>query len=711
MIKLSNISKSFGEKVVLKNLNYCFDRTNTIYTILGESGAGKTTLLNILYGIEQSYTGKYTLDEIIVNDLTSRDWDDIRNKEIGIVFQDYKLLEDLTVFENLDYTYFLNAEDKLTRINDVLEIVSLKKETNQKVRDLSGGQKQRLAIGRAILNNPKIILLDEPTGNLDDINAKNVIQYIQKIKKGKIIIIITHDNRLLEYSDVIMNLQNNQLCVIKDDLQSVPTNNLSSERKLCKPRILSYFIHSLKPRIKELVMNNIPTTLIMCIFICIFSIINISFNQQIQNLYQGLSSDAIYISSTGYNDDYIKEFNTKKMTKGDDGTRINFSDQDLKSVQNIPNVKSARLYNGATVSLYDNEEWRLNLNWEKEKYPQHIKESASYSSAPSILQFQFESMNIPYDYAKKFNKIDIILGNYPKDDSIEILIPDILALEYYDEIEKCLNKKVSLNVYDSNNNPSKREYMIVGVYKTDFKQHLNDNYSIYVNYMEYDFFDLFTSEEQYQEMKNVDIDNNRLVKNYHNPIYDSYDRYKKAIGTNLGDMIIIVDSPSDVENVQKQLQTLFPNLKLVSQYEFEHGETADAFNKIKLSIYLGVVGFCLLLGIIIVFLNKNYIRSRNKELAILYAMGYSRKHIAKLIFLEYFMILIIDLVVAYSFLKLIQISGFKANETYIMFMQIFEYSQVVQIVIFVFAMMLCSVLFSFYGINKKKLRRYLEGGK
>lgn len=299
MIKLTNISKSYGKKTVLKNMSYYFNRTNTIYTLLGESGVGKTTLLNILYGIDQDYQGEYELKNKLAKNFSSYEWDNIRNKEVGFVFQDFKLLDDLTVFENLDYTYFLEPNEKISRIYDVLETINLKEHLHQKVRDLSGGQKQRLAIGRAILNDPSIILLDEPTGNLDDTNTEKIIQFIQKIKENKTVIIITHDKRLIDYSDVTLQLENQTLKLIKDN--SINSSNLQNVfhnecKQYFKPRIGSYFLHSLRPRIKELILNNVPVTLIMCVFICIYALINLSFIQQINNLYQGLSDDSIYIS-------------------------------------------------------------------------------------------------------------------------------------------------------------------------------------------------------------------------------------------------------------------------------------------------------------------------------------------------------------------------------------------------------------------------------
>lgn len=714
MIKLTNISKSYGKKTVLKNVSYHFDRTNVIYTLLGESGVGKTTLLNILYGIDQDYQGEYELNNKLAKHFSSYDWDNIRNKEVGFVFQDFKLLEDLTVFENLDYTYFLEPDKKNERIYKVLETINLKEQSHQKVRDLSGGQKQRLAIGRAILNNPNIILLDEPTGSLDDSNTHKIIQYIQKIKENKTVIIITHDKRLIDYSDVTLQLENQTLKVIKDDtinprkLQKASNNEY---RKYFKPRIGSYFLHSIKPRIKELIVNNVPVTLIMCVFICIYALINLSFNQQIDNLYQGLSDDSIYISTANFSEDYLNYLNKHKINKSDDGTRINFSEKDLDNVEDIPYVESARLYNGSNVSLYDKEEYRLNLIWEKEEFPNQLKEVSSYSSAPSIVQFSFNSMNIPHDYASSFNQINLLYGDYPKDGSDEIVIPDFLASSHFSESKEAINEKIKFNVYDENNKTKTKEYTIVGVYDSEYEQHISDNYPIYVTYLEYDFLDLFLTEDQYKELKNVDIGNNRLVDNYHNPIYDSYESYKKAIGTNLGNMIIIVDSPKHVQNVHESLEELFPNLKIISQYEFEHGETSIAFQKIKTTIYLGITAFVLLLSIIIIFLNKSYIRTRSKEFAILYSMGYSRKHIAKLILIENIMNFAIDLGLAYLILKIIQISGFKAEDTYEMFGQIFATEQILQILSFILIMLLVSVFFSLYSINKKKLRKYLEGDK
>lgn len=710
MIELRDVSKSFGKKVILNNINYNFDSTSTIYTILGESGSGKTTLLNILYGIENKYEGDYILCGKRIQRNSIKEWDKIRNKEIGIVFQDFKLLDQISVYDNLKYTYFLNPSNETQRINEVLDIVNLLDEKHQIVHTLSGGQKQRLAFARAILNEPKIILLDEPTGNLDNDNVEIIIDYINKIKKDKIVIIITHDDRLKDFSDVILKLEDKKLIEIKEINNTNRDCVREQKKEYFKPKLFKYFIKSIIPRFKELVFNNIPTIIIISIFICIFSIINITFNKQINNLYQGLSDKAIYISSSLYNDDYIQKNNTNKIVKSDDETRINFSNSDLEDVLNILNVEKATLYNSNLTSSYDNDEYQLNLYWNRDSLPNIIRESISFGSAPERIQFSFETLNIPSDYVEYYNNLEIIMGHFPTQESDEIIIPDILAYHLFDTIKESLNYNITFDVYDKKNNHIKKEYTIVGIYKTDFEYHLNNNYSLYVNYIEEDFLALFLNEDQYITMKNIDIDNNRFVQDYTNPIYNNYESYANAIGTNKGDMLVIVNEANNIKDVQIKLKELFPNLRILSQYEFEKGETADAFNKIKLSIYLGISIFCLILGCLIVFLNKNYIRTRNKELAILYAMGYKRSHIGVIIAMEYTIVMIVDLIIAFGILKLIQLSGFSASTVYELFIQVFNQNQIIQIFIFVFIMFLFSMLFSIYGINRRKLRNYLEGG-
>lgn len=711
MLQLLNINKKFGDKIIFQNLTYNFVQSNCIYTIFGESGSGKTTLLNILYGIDQEFEGTYLINQYNTKDFIPHDWDEIRNKGLSLVFQDYKLLETLSIYQNLYCTCFLEVEDVQSRILEVLDVVDLTNEVDEKVYNLSGGQKQRLAIARAILNDSKIILLDEPTGNLDELNTKKIMEYIQRIKNNRIIIIMTHDQRLIEYSDVILRLEEHNLVENTEVRKNSSGPIKLYEMKYAKVKLLEYFKMSFLSRYREIILNNIPTILMISIFICVFTIVNITFDTQIKNLFQGLADDALYISTTGFSESYVDIIVQTNAIKSDDGERINFSDEDLEKVLDIEFVNSATLYNGVVTSLYDNEEYRLDLYWEKEHFPQSVREKASYGSSPKVIQFGFESMNIPYEYANKKSDIELMYGRFPKDSSDEILIPDILAYDLSTDIKQCINSQTIFNVYDINNSSREKLYTIVGIYKTGFDHRINDSYSIYVNYMEEDFLELFISFERYQIMKKNDYENNRFIQNYNNPIYDTFESYKNAIGTNLSDMIIVVESPDKVAYVQNELVEIFPNLKILSQYEFEYGETADAYNSINMAIKSGILILSIIIGVAIVLLNKNYIKSRNKELAILYAMGYSKSNMLVLITLEYILTILANTAVAYLILKIIQYTGFRSSELYLMYAYIFNLTYILQVLVFVIIMISLSVIVSFFGVNKNKLRNYLEGVK
>ena len=655
--------------------------------------------------------GTYLINQYNTKDFIPHDWDEIRNKGLSLVFQDYKLLETLSIYQNLYCTCFLEVEDVQSRILEVLDVVDLTNEVDEKVYNLSGGQKQRLAIARAILNDSKIILLDEPTGNLDELNTKKIMEYIQRIKNNRIIIIMTHDQRLIEYSDVILRLEEHNLVENTEVRKNSSGPIKLYEMKYAKVKLLEYFKMSFLSRYREIILNNIPTILMISIFICVFTIVNITFDTQIKNLFQGLADDALYISTTGFSESYVDIIVQTNAIKSDDGERINFSDEDLEKVLDIEFVNSVTLYNGVVTSLYDNEEYRLDLYWEKEHFPQSVREKASYGSSPKVIQFGFESMNIPYEYANKKSDIELMYGRFPKDSSDEILIPDILAYDLSTDIKQCINSQTIFNVYDINNSSREKLYTIVGIYKTGFDHRINDSYSIYVNYMEEDFLELFISFERYQIMKKNDYENNRFIQNYNNPIYDTFESYKNAIGTNLSDMIIVVESPDKVAYVQNELVEIFPNLKILSQYEFEYGETADAYNSINMAIKSGILILSIIIGVAIVLLNKNYIKSRNKELAILYAMGYSKSNMLVLITLEYILTILANTAVAYLILKIIQYTGFRSSELYLMYAYIFNLTYILQVLVFVIIMISLSVIVSFFGVNKNKLRNYLEGVK
>lgn len=218
MIRLSNISKIYNEGKsnafqALYSLSLEIE-DGEMLSIIGKSGSGKTTLLNIIGCIDKFTSGSYMLDDMSVSECSVKDFAEIRNKKIGIVMQDFALIDTYTIRENLLVPTFFaeKSESKQVinnRIDELLKKMGIFDLKNKIVRELSGGQKQRTAIARALMNNPSVILADEPTGALDSKTAADIMDLFKKLyNDGKTVIIVTHDKeiaaqcgRIIEISD------------------------------------------------------------------------------------------------------------------------------------------------------------------------------------------------------------------------------------------------------------------------------------------------------------------------------------------------------------------------------------------------------------------------------------------------------------------------------------------------------------------------------
>lgn len=216
MIKLSNIGKIYNkgksnECIALTNVNIEI-RDGELTAVIGRSGSGKSTLLHILGCIDNSTSGKYYLGDDLVSGLSGNQMADVRNQKIGIVMQDFALVEEYSSIENvmipLAFSKRPKKQRKETAMN-ALKLVGMNDLASKNVKELSGGQKQRVAIARAIVNNPSVILADEPTGALDSKTTADIMDLFKKLNNnGKTVIIVTHDKeiaaqcgRIIEISD------------------------------------------------------------------------------------------------------------------------------------------------------------------------------------------------------------------------------------------------------------------------------------------------------------------------------------------------------------------------------------------------------------------------------------------------------------------------------------------------------------------------------
>ena len=213
MLELRSITKDYevaGEKVhALKGVSLAF-RESEFVSILGPSGCGKTTLLNIIGGLDHYTTGDLSIDGVSTKDYTDRDWDTYRNHRIGFVFQSYNLIPHQTIQSNVELALSISGVEKNERIRrarEALDKVGLKGLYNKKPNQLSGGQMQRVAIARALVNDPDILLADEPTGALDSETSVQIMDLIKEISDSCLVIMVTHNPELAEkYSTRIIRL-------------------------------------------------------------------------------------------------------------------------------------------------------------------------------------------------------------------------------------------------------------------------------------------------------------------------------------------------------------------------------------------------------------------------------------------------------------------------------------------------------------------------
>ncbi len=303
MIKLNNINKYYNsgsEKFhALKDINITFPNKGLV-TIVGKSGSGKSTLLNIIGGIDNYDSGELIIDNVNTKNFNKKDYNSYRNTYIGFIFQEFNVVKNLTVYENIALSLRLKNEilkenDKL--ILETIESVGLKGKENRKMNQLSGGERQRVAIARAIVKKPKVIIADEPTGNLDKKNRDIVMNILKDLSKQQLVIIVTHDKSLSsKYSTDEITLKDG----------AIINNTLNKEENDTENNII---LKPIQPSLKTsifLSFKNLRINLTRFIFIILFFTISLVFANTTINLY--------YSNATKEYVEYQKEFNNSYIT-------------------------------------------------------------------------------------------------------------------------------------------------------------------------------------------------------------------------------------------------------------------------------------------------------------------------------------------------------------------------------------------------------------
>ncbi len=429
MLKLIDIKKDYGDKdyvvPALKGITLEF-RKSEFVSILGPSGCGKTTLLNIVGGLDKYSSGDLVINGRSTKDYTDKDWDAYRNRTIGFVFQDYNLIPHLTISENVELALTLSGiarKDRKDRVNAALEKVGLIEHAKKRPNQLSGGQKQRVAIARAIINNPDIVLADEPTGALDSKTSLQIMDILKEISKDRLVIMVTHNNDLAEkYSTRIISLLDG---VIKSDTNSFDSKKekeVVTQDKLEKARTSMSFWTALSLSLKNLITKKARTILtalgssIGIIGIALILSVSNGFNVYISNMQRdSLSTMPVTISSTSYS------LNFDEVQNNVDSGNPNMTDDKIASY--VPEPSALIHKNNITQDYLNYIEatdpeyytfitYRYNMTFNIAKH-----DGDTYSYLTNINLFQLANNT---DYLN--NQYPLVAGNYPQNENEIVLI-------------------------------------------------------------------------------------------------------------------------------------------------------------------------------------------------------------------------------------------------------------------------------------------------
>ena len=192
---------------------------------------------------------------------------------------------------------------------------------------------------------------------------------------------------------------------------------------------------------------------------------------------------------------------------------------------------------------------------------------------PDKIQMEFKTLTVPYPYIKHYNpkRVELLYGNYPIKN--EILVPDFLAYNYLknEKINTLVGQSIELPIINEKRNQENQKYKVSGIYKTNYENNLGLTEYIYTSYQNYDFLELFQTQESYNNQVN-DFNQENRTHDINKTVFKDYNSYLEAVGTGLDDMVIVCKETKDIKNVTKQLNKLFPHLRLMSQYEFKNGD-------------------------------------------------------------------------------------------------------------------------------------------
>ncbi len=578
MLELKNITKTYKiadfEQKALNSVNINF-RESEFVSILGPSGSGKTTLLNIIGGLDKYTTGDLKIFGVSTKKYKDKDWDSYRNNRVGFVFQSYNLIPHQNILSNVELALTLSGvgkKERRLRAKKALCDVGLGEHINKKPNQLSGGQMQRVAIARALVNNPDILLADEPTGALDSETSIQIMDLLKKISKNKLVIMVTHNPELARlYSNRIISLKDGK--VVDDTNQYDETKNLELKKSNNKKTSMNFFT-ALK-----LSFNNIRTKkgrTILTAFASSIGIIGIAlilslsngFDKQVKKYEKGImSAMPVIISEQSMNIDA----DTMKQLSGEHLEKF----PDIDYVLPMKNQKESLVRNN-------------NISKEYIEYIENIPKEYSYG----VSYNRYTKLNFIQKTSKGISLVDTTnttFGSIPK--SFDTSNPNAVIESYYDILSGRLplNKNEIVIVVDANNRVSEDILNLLNIDikdKINFKNILNKTIHLVLNdelYIKNN--GKFVINNNMKELYDNSIELNvvgiiRMKEDFPSYVQSSFIAYTEE----LIDYVISKNENSDIVKEQKKIDT---NILTGLPFDEEGSSNTMSMTKDNILSYLG----------------------------------------------------------------------------------------------------------------------------
>lgn len=658
MIKLKNVSKFYYSKGVIAS---GFNKVNLelnigeFVAITGESGSGKSTLLNVISGLDSYEEGEMYINGEETSHYTEVDFENYRRTYIGNIFQSFNLVNSYTVYQNIELILLLNGEKRneaKPKVYELMKKVGLEKFKNTKVSKLSGGQKQRVAIARALAKDTPIIIADEPTGNLDEKSAKEVIKLLSDIAKDKLVIIVTHNYEQVEdYVTRKIKMHDGKILedkIIKqsENIESVKTHRFKNITALNKVRLGVRNTFNIIPK-----------------FLLVFAVY-LFITSALLSEYASFKKEENLSSTSGYNYVFSDLSTNRIIVKKENGDP--FTDEDYKNIEKIEKVKKIKkndllvdgqislsseyLYIDGNVIEISDFEGNLDLGRMPENDNEIIVEGSkdNYVISKELLDLEMHRIDFNGEYEEEKQKLKVVGIKYVEETSAyEYNSKIYVSNTILKELEKEINERYSTvkalfmnKYYDYKISPNDKITEGKAYVSSEFEEMLDSGSPIGKN------IEISVENIYYKDNITVVIDKLYKKSNFENllgvkdfesqmnTVFISQEDWNKMFCKNAYQSSVFVEDSRDVEEVSGKLHDMGITTLAIKDTLVNGGATEI------LRIFKTVVTVIVVIALIFVsyFVIKIILKSRNVYFSTIRMLGASSKICKNLLVIELFVV-------------------------------------------------------------------------